>query len=53
MNEILIVAQWTTKVTRSRITLPKPSSDWPKLLKGSFQNAKIYFKKNKLAEKTL
>lgn len=47
MNEILIVAQWTTKVTRSQITLPKPSSDWPKLLKGPFQNAKIYLKKNK------
>lgn len=44
MNEILIVAQWMTKVKRSQITLHKPSSDWPKLLKGHFQNAKIYLK---------
>lgn len=33
-----------TKVTRNWITLPKPSSDWPRLLKGPFQTAKIYLK---------
>lgn len=45
MNEILIVAQWTTKVTRSQITLAKPSSDWLKLLKGWSRMLKFTLKK--------
>lgn len=45
MNEILIGAQWTTKVTRSQITLAKPSSDWPKLLKGCSRMLKFTLKK--------